>query len=375
MTKLIFRKLYLDIFTFFIITSLSISLIVWVVQGVNLLDIVAEDGHSLQVYFTYVLLNFPKIFSKIIIFVFFISLFYMISKYQSTNEILVFWTNGIKKFYFINSLILFSLFFLLLQILLNLFIVPETQNLGRSYLKNSNIDFLPKLIREKKFVDLSGGLTIYIDEYKNNLLNDVYIKEKIDETKSKIITANYGKIVKKNQDYIFVLNEGGITNIDTNKDSEKTYTLNFKKTEYSLSKFSTKTVTVQKVQEMNSINLSKCWYLFNVKKRTDLNFLCKKGSEKQISQELFTRIIIPFYILVISLIASCLIINFKSTFFSIYKNIFLFSSGVLIIIFSQFSIRMVGDLLLKDIVIISMPIIFILIIYLLLNIQNQIKKI
>ena len=87
MNKLIFRKLASDILFFFIISSISLTIIVWVVQAVNLLEIVSEDGHSLKVYFIYSFLTLPKIFSKIIIFVFFISLFYIITKYEDANEV------------------------------------------------------------------------------------------------------------------------------------------------------------------------------------------------------------------------------------------------------------------------------------------------
>ena len=72
MDKLIFRKFSLDIINFFIISSFSITFIIWIIQAVNFLDLVSDDGHSLNVYFYYVSLNLPKIFSKTIIFVFFI---------------------------------------------------------------------------------------------------------------------------------------------------------------------------------------------------------------------------------------------------------------------------------------------------------------
>ena len=82
MNKLIYRKLATDVLSFFIVASLSITLIVWVIQAVNFLDIVSEDGHSLKVYFSYTILNLPRIFSKILIFIFFISAFYIINKYE-----------------------------------------------------------------------------------------------------------------------------------------------------------------------------------------------------------------------------------------------------------------------------------------------------
>ena len=97
MEKLIFRKFFKDTFYFFIIGTLSLSLIVWVIQAVNYLDFVSEDGHSFRVYFLYTLLTFPKIISRLMIFMFFISIFYTLSRYEEKNELIIFWTNGIKK--------------------------------------------------------------------------------------------------------------------------------------------------------------------------------------------------------------------------------------------------------------------------------------
>ena len=81
MKKLIFKKFAKDVFQFFLLVSISISLIVWVIQAVNFLDIVTEDGHGFKVYFLYTLLSLPKIFSKILPFIYFISLFYIFLKY------------------------------------------------------------------------------------------------------------------------------------------------------------------------------------------------------------------------------------------------------------------------------------------------------
>ena len=75
MHKIIFNKIAYDIVIFFIISSISLTLIAWVIQAVNFLDIVSEDGHSLKVYFIYTSLNIPKIFSKILI-LFFLSPFF-----------------------------------------------------------------------------------------------------------------------------------------------------------------------------------------------------------------------------------------------------------------------------------------------------------
>ena len=231
MNKIIFKKLSQDILNFFLISSLSISLIIWVVQSINLLDIVSEDGYSIKTYFSYTLLSLPKIFSRIMIFTYFISTFYIINKYQESNEILVFWVNGIRKIEFINYFLKLSLLFLITQILLNNFIVPVTQDKARLLLKKSNLDFLPTLISEKKFINVFKNLTIFVDSYRQSgELTKVYINEKISPEETKIIISETGKIIKKEESYILKLFNGKI--INSNK--KNILNLSFQETEYDL---------------------------------------------------------------------------------------------------------------------------------------------
>ena len=72
MKKLIFKKIFGDIGQFFLISTACVAVIVWIIQAVNFLDIISEDGHSLKVYFSYTLFSLPKIVSKIIPFIFMI---------------------------------------------------------------------------------------------------------------------------------------------------------------------------------------------------------------------------------------------------------------------------------------------------------------
>ena len=97
MKKLIFRKFTRDTLAFFATSTLIMGLIVWTLQAVNYFDFVTQDGHGLKVYFLYTFFNFPKIIHRILPFIFFISLFYMIISYEAKNELSIFWVNGISK--------------------------------------------------------------------------------------------------------------------------------------------------------------------------------------------------------------------------------------------------------------------------------------
>ena len=369
MNKLIFRKLSLDILKFFLIASFCITFIVWIIQAVNLLDLVSEDGHSLKIYTYYITLSLPKIFSRTIIFVFFISIFYIINKYNSSNELIVFWNNGIKKIHFVNFIFKLSIVFLLLQLILNLFVVPKTLDIARIYIKNSNIDFLPKLISEKKFINVVKNLTIFVENYnKDGRIDKIYIKEKIAGDKSKIIIAEKGRIIRKDNNYIFRLYNGGITNIDKNK----TYKLKFSETDYDFSKFSTKTITHQKVQQIDSFTIFNC-IKNNYFEKNFKHKLCNKREPETLIEEMYKRLIIPFYIIIISLVAASLIIEPKSNIFIRFHKTNIFFIGILIITLSQISMKLIEPFKSLSNTIIFLPIALILIYYLFLILKTKFK--
>ena len=87
--KIIFNKLFIDVTKFLLLISLSLSLIIWVVQAVNFLDYISEDGHGLKTYFSITLLSFPKIFTRIVPFSIFIAVFYILNKYELKNELII----------------------------------------------------------------------------------------------------------------------------------------------------------------------------------------------------------------------------------------------------------------------------------------------
>ena len=368
MNKLLYRKLSIDIIYFFLAASASITLIIWVIQAVNFLDIVSEDGHSLRVYFVYSILSLPKIFSRILIFIFFISCFYIINKYEENNEILVFWTNGIKKISVINFILKLSILFIIIQLFFSLYIVPFTQNLSRIYLKNSNVDFLPSLITEKKFINVFKNLTIFVDSYdQNGNIKKIYINEKLNKNSSKIIMAESGKIQKIKDQFSIKLFNGSIINSNENN----VYNMNFKETEYDLSNFSSKTVTYQKIQQINSINLFNCVYDFYVNQKKD-NKICprKIGS---ITEEIYKRSVIPFYILILSLISSSLLIKPKSNKYLKHYKSFVFLVGFLFIIISQMGSKFVTQNLINDLLILFSPIIFVAMFYITILFKTNFK--
>jgi len=366
MKKLIFKKFLKDLTSFLLLVSLSIGLIVWVVQAVNFLDFVSEDGHSFKVYFYYTLLNLPKIFSRILPFIFFISLFYMIIKYENNNELIIFWTIGIKKIDFTKIMIGYSLLYILIQILLSAYIVPKSQDLARSFIRSSNVDFFPSLIKAGKFVDTVSGLTIFIENENNNgEFKNIFLKDDLAGSESEIIFAKSGRIVNQDGNRFLILNNGKFLN----NDNGTVTNFSFEKTEFNLSKYTTKTTITPKIQELNTSLLLECFLLikkqenqfiekFSKSQNTNFGSLrCNKGFLSNLKQEIFKRFYLPFYFPIITIVACLLITKSKDDYkFTQFKFI-LFNFGVAIIILSEVSIRYSGLTPLYSYIFLFIPII------------------
>ena len=128
MKKILYRKLLSDYLTFLFIAMISTGIVIWVFQAVNYLDIMVEDGRDYLVYINYSLLNFPKILSKIFPFVLFFSFFYINTKYELNNELLILWNFGLHKIQIINFIFKISIFLMVLQIILTSLVVPKSQD-------------------------------------------------------------------------------------------------------------------------------------------------------------------------------------------------------------------------------------------------------
>ena len=379
MKKLLFRKFLFDHISQFFFFGISISIIVWVVQAVNFLDFITEDGHGLEIYFYYTSLNLPKIFHRLLPFIFLLSLFYQLSRYEDRNELLVFWSHGIDYKKFINVVLFYSFLFSLFQIFLGSIISPKSQDLARSFIRTSNVDMFPNLISEKKFVDVMDGLTIFAEtkdgdnNFTNIILSENYLKNG-EESNIKIISAKTGNLISENENRFFELGNGRIIEINSNKITN----FSFDKVIYNLNKYKSKTTTYQKIQEVPISNLFSCFNNYYLIKNlsTQINFLkCHEPSINDVKIEIFKRILKPFYIPIIALI-SCLIIfiskesiNFKR------KRFYLFLVSFLTLTYSEILLKYSGKSILGFSLFFLIPILAFIIIYFLIILKSKNIKI
>ena len=339
MKKLIFTKFLKELTKAFFLTGASLSIIIWVIQSVNYLDLVIEDGHGLDIYFKYSLMNFPKIFSKILPLIFFFTLFYKILEYEKKNELLIFWTFGVSKAQFVNILISFSLIIFFVQVLLGGFVKPLSQNKARSFIIDSNIDFFPSLVRQGQFIDVISGLTIFIEKKTaDNQFHNVLITEELSNGQKKIIYAKKGSLISNSKEKKFYMTNGNMIDQNNNKSTF----IQFDELNFNLTKYGSKTITFPKIQETNNFKLSKCLFYFyenKIEQFKEEKFNCQLSTIDEIRQELLRRFYLPFYLPLISLLCAALIIKSKEDKNYHKLKYFLFFFIFFIIVFSELSLK------------------------------------
>jgi len=345
---------------YFAVTLFSVISVAWIVQAVNFLDLVVEDGHAFSVYFSFSLLTIPKIITRLIPFCFLISIILTVVKFEKDNELIVLWTSGLNKIRIVNLILLISFVTMLLHVFMASTITPLTLNISRSILKNSTLDFFPTLIKEKKFNDSIEDVTFFVEEkapdgsFKNIFIRD---NNKIFDTgglKSSTIYAKSGYIQQdKNSRYI-ILFDG---TIQKEKPNGKINSLKFKKTSLDIMGLAGKTITEPKIQETASsrlltcttgndffssltfINLDSFYYTKDNKKNIiGESHNCSKGN-KNILIELNRRFGMPLYIPILALVVSFLLSSRKENRMAEFRKYIYFFIGVFVIVTSEISIR------------------------------------
>ena len=368
MKKVLFKKLLSDYLGFFLITLVSTSVVIWVFQAVNYLDIMIEDGRDYFVYISFSLLNFPKIISKVYPFALFFSLFYVTTKSEFNNELIILWNFGVHKIEIVNFFLKISIILIIFQILFTSILVPIAQDTARSFLRSSTINFFDNFIKPQKFNDTIKGVTIYSEKKdENGNLTNLYLKKDV-ENGFQVTYAKKGQFQQIANTPILVLYDGAtITSVNNSINN-----IAFSKSDFSLSNIETNTTTYKKTQELSSSKLIKCTTDFYKLKKEEFILEGKKiencsyANIPNILRELYKRFIIPFYIPLLSLIPLILITSSKESPSYNKLRLITFLIGLGVIIFSEATIKLVSNILLYDAGMAIIPFIMFLFLYLFL---------
>ena len=343
----IYKHFFTELSKYFFLVLFTFSIIVWAVQAVNFLDLIVEDGHGVTVYLNYSLLNIPKILTKFIPLSFLIGLFLTVLKFENESEFLILWTSGLNKIKIVNFFFKISIIVTILQLFFSSLINPEFLNKSRSLIKSSNLDYVSTMIKSQQFNDTIEGLTIYVEEKKQNgVLKNIFIRDdgsvlkSLDNSKDSnnvTIYAKEGRIEEGAKGNYLALKNG---TIQKENDKKEIISINFIKTNMQMEGLKTKSIIMPKIQETSSKTLIDC--ILSKNKNIQILNCPKTDSKIDTLAELNRRFGMPLYIPTISLILSFLLISRSE---SNRKNLFkyfYFGLSFLILVTAEILVRYSG---------------------------------
>ena len=333
----IYLNYILEILKNFLLVLFAFSVIAITVRAVSFLDLVVENGYPVDVYFKYSLLNIFGIAPKFIPFSFLLALTVFIIKHTRDSEFIILWTSGVKKIYLVNLLFIISVIVLIFNLLFSTLITPYALNKSRQLLGNENFNSFLPTVKTQQFSDSFKGFTFIVEEKINNEIKNIFLHDKgnnlknfssnSEETDETVIIAENGLIEEKN---MFLFN-GEVISSEKNSKSE---ILKFEQLNIDLSNLKTTTIKATKIQEISTLKLFSCFL-----NKFDKEKFCNENFKKEIIPVLNRRIIIPFYIPIISLCCSFLLIKSKEIFLNQY---FVFFYSFIILLFTELVVRYTG---------------------------------
>ena len=365
------RYFFSEILRSFFIVLLSLSVIAWVARSVNFLDLIVEDGYSVNTYFFFSSLNLLGIITKFIPLSFLIALMIFILKEIQENEFLILWSSGLDKIKIVNLFILVSFGIIGVNLIFSNFISPNALNKSRNLLAKDGFNSFLNTIRVQKFNDSFKDFTFFVEKKNENKLFNIFINDstnainnlKIDSSANNTIIAKEGIVEKK----MLRLIDGQL--ISFGNKSELLDIISFEKLDLNLSNLITTTIKVPKLQETPTTDLIRCYF----ERDSNIRNCGVIGKNFEYYSTLNRRIFLPFYLPIISLVCSLLILKRKNNEKLLFNKFSIFSFNFLILVIAEILLRYSSLYFVFSILFIAFPIFLIptLYIYINLRINNE----
>ena len=334
----IYQNYSFEIIKLFITILLSLSLIAWTVRAVNFLDLIVESGYSLITYFEYSILNIFGIITKFIPLSFLLAITIFILRQIQENEFIILWTSGVKKIQIVNLFLFISIIITIFHLFFSIVLAPAALNKSRHLLSNQNFTSLLPTFKIQKFTDAFKGLTFIVDNKFENKISNIFLHDDSNNLKNVLVNNqanNTTTIIAKSgivEDKQLLLYNGNIISSKNNLENE---VLKFEKIKIDLTGLNNSTIKQPKIQETSTLKLIGCANndFFNDKN-------CKGNFKQEVFPTLNRRIILPFFIPLIALIASLLLIKTKKKLF--FNNFSIFGYSFIILLYAELVIRFTG---------------------------------
>ena len=194
----------------FIMLLLVLTGLAWMMQIMSMMKFLLNYGVELTSFLGLTMLMVPFIMSIIIPFVTFIAVIFVYNKMISDNEVTVMAASGLSPRQIARPAIVLAGVLTALHLVLNLWIVPQTQSMFYSTQWNLRYGLAHMKLQESAFTQITRGLVVYVDKVSGHDLSQVMLSDMRDESAPVTIFAEKGKLISTARGLSIVMTNGSL---------------------------------------------------------------------------------------------------------------------------------------------------------------------
>jgi len=182
----------------------------WTMQIMSMMKFLLNYGVNFGSFVGLTALLIPFIMSIIIPFVTFIAVIFVYNKTISDSEASVMIASGMSPWQLARPAVWFAGVLTALNLCLNLWIVPISQNVFYDTQWNLRYGLAHLKLQESAFTNLSDGLVVYVDKVSGHDMSQVMLSDSRNPKTEMVIFAETGKLVTTPRGLSIVMENGSL---------------------------------------------------------------------------------------------------------------------------------------------------------------------
>ena len=208
--KILNRYFLRQLIAIFIMLMVILTGLAWMMQIMSMMKFLLKYGIDLGSFLGLTALMIPFISSIIVPFVCFIAVIFVYNKLIADNEVTVMAASGLSPYQIARPAIILGTVLMLLNLVLNIWIVPRSQALFYDTQWNLQYGMAHMKLQESAFTEISDGLVVYVDKVSGHDLSQVMLSDMRDENSPSTIFAERGKLVSTVRGLSLVMTNGAL---------------------------------------------------------------------------------------------------------------------------------------------------------------------
>jgi lipopolysaccharide export system permease protein len=195
----------------FVVTLLSLTLLVWITQALRQFDLITGKGQTLVVFLSITSMLLPFMMQLIAPIALAVAFSWVLNKLNSDSEIVVLSSAGLSSWRVARPFLLVAVLVSLLVALFAWYVTPAALRSLRIDLTQVRADVLANIVQPGRFITLESGITFHIKERRTNgLLEGIFLHDTRDPQQTVTYLAERGQIAENERGMFLVLDRGSV---------------------------------------------------------------------------------------------------------------------------------------------------------------------